>query len=166
MPVHFSWLLEMLSILSTTASAKSTTTLLYPIANGTSVPTSSIDPASSVLPSTSTTAPLPTSSSFYLVVGDTGTLWDGEFLYLGLNFSDDGITVLLFGPKTPDPYLGDIFSLSNGTYGSLTDNTSGWVATYFDLDSAVVFQDTDPFVLESYGMIPDTCELADGVVLC
>lgn len=111
--------------------------------HGTSVPTSSIGPASSVLPSTSTTAPLPTSSSFYLGVGDTGTPWDGEFLHL--NSSGDRITVLLFGPKTPDPYLGDI---------------------YFDLDSAVVFQDPDPFVLESYGMIPDTCEIADGVVLC
>lgn len=114
----------------------------------------------------STTAPLPTSSSFYLVVGDTSTPWDGEFLHLGLDFSDDGITVLLFGPKTPDPYLGDIFGLSNGTYGSLTDNKSGLVATYFGLESAIVFQDPDPFVLESYWMIPDTCELADGVVLC
>lgn len=87
-------------------SLPSTTTPLYPTANGTYVPTSSIDPTSSVLPSdptTSTPGPNPKSSAFYLVVADTGTPWDGDHLYVAQDFAGDGLYVLLFGDKVPDP---------------------------------------------------------------
>lgn len=168
MLIQSCWLPSLLFIVSATVSAQLTTTLLYPIANGTSIPTSSIDPTSSILPAatTSTAAPLPTSSSFYLVVADTGTSLDGDYLSVGEAFSGDGIFVLLFGAKEPDPYEGDIFSLSNATYGNLIYNPSGNIATYYDLYGGIIFQDPDPAVAESYGDTPATCELADGDILC
>ena len=158
------WLLGSLSIVLASAS---TTTPLYPIANTTSVPTSSIDttPTSSTLPDASTAAPLPTSSAFYLVVADKGTPFDGDYLYVGEAFSGDGLFVLLFGTGL-DPGGAAVFHLSNGSYGSLTSDPAGYVATYYALYGGLLFQDPDPAVLAAYGETPATCELADGVVLC
>ena len=148
-------------------ASASTTIALYPIANTTSVPTSSIDatPTSSILPDASTAAPLPTSSAFYLVVADKGTPFDGDYLYVGQAFSGDGLYVLLFG-KGLDLGGASVFHLSNGSYGSLTSDPSGYVATYYDLYGGLLFQDPDPATLEAYGETPATCELADGVILC
>lgn len=168
MLLQYCRLSKLLFIISATVSAQLTTTPLYPIANGIFTPASSIDPTSSSLPAaaTPTAAPLPTSSSFYLVVADTGTSLDGDYLYPGQAFDGDGIYVLLFGAKEPDSYGGDIFSLSNATYGNLVSNPSGNIATYYDLYGGVIFQDPDPAVLQSYGDTPAPCELADGVILC
>ena len=174
------WLLSLFFILSATASADlkrrdsalSTTTAPYPTANGTYAITSSIDPTSSILPSvssdptSSTPKATPTSSAFYLVVADTGTPWDGDYLYVAQDFAGDGLYVLLFGDKVPDPLGGSVFFLSDATYGNLTHLQAGYIATYFDLYGAIIFQDPDPFALSLNGETPATCELSDGVVLC
>lgn len=171
------WLPSLLFILSTTASADlkrrdsppSTTTAPYPTANATYAITTSKDPPSSTLPSdptTSTPTTTPTSSAFYLVVADTGTPWDGDYLYVAQDFAGDGLYVLLFGDQVPDPYGGSVFFLSDATYGNLTHVQAGQIATYFDLYGAILFQDPDPFVLSGNGETPVTCELADGAILC
>ena len=66
----------------------------------------------------------------------------------------------------PDPLGGSVFFLTEATYGNLTYVQAGDIATHFDLYGAIIFQDPDQFVLNSYGEIPATYELADGVISC
>lgn len=169
MLVQSCWLLSLLFTVLATASAdakkSSTTASSQPITSTIHLPTSSIKSESSILssthPTTSTAAPDPTSSAFYLVVKDTGTPFDGDYLYVGEAFSGDGLFVLLFGPQEPDPDLAQIFTLSNATYGSLTEDASGSVATYYDLYGGLLFETPDPSVPD-----PASCELSDFVILC
>ena len=110
----------------------------------------------------STPSPLPTSSSFYLVVADTGTPFDGDYLYIGYAFAGDGLNVALFG-KEPQLADGSVFHLSNGSYGSLINNPASTVATYYDLYGGLLFETLVPgYPSET----PVTCELADAVILC
>ena len=138
--------------ISTTASVPPTTSATT---SSTTPPASSVP--TSADPTTSTASPDPTSSSFYLVVADTGTPFDGDYLYLGQAFAGDGLFVLLFGSQIANPDLGT-FSLSNGSYGSLVDNDSRLIADYYDLYGGILFG--------AYGEKPLTCELSDGVILC
>ncbi|MDI1492637.1 MAG: hypothetical protein OHK93_004419 [Ramalina farinacea] len=110
----------------------------------------------------STPSPLPTSDAFYLVVADTGTPFDGDYLYLG---DVNSLEVLLFG-KEPQLADGSVFHLSNGSYGSLTYNPAGLVATYYDLYGALIFDSPDPTILENDGLTPATCELNGGILFC
>lgn len=168
MLLQYCRLLSLLSIIaSATASAdvkkSSTIASVHPT---TSATTSSIHLTSSILssadPTTSTAAPHPTSSAFYLVVADTGTPFDGDYLFVGQAFAGDGLFVLRFGSQAPDPDLSQIFSLGNATYGTLIDDASGEIATYYDLYGGIIFD--SPGAL--YGDTPVTCELADGAILC
>ena len=140
----------------------STTILTF--ANIASAQYSTADPTATSA-AAATPSPLPTSDAFYLVVADTGTPFDGDYLYFGEAFSGDGLFVLLFG-KAPALGGGSVFHLSNGSYGALTSDPSGYVATYYDLYGALLFQDPDPAVLEANGETPASCELSDGVILC
>lgn len=151
------WLSSLLLIVSTITSTYADTT---------AAPPSSTDPIPifSIIPAASTPAPLPASSAFYLIVADTGTPFDGDYLYVGEAFGGDGLFLLLFG-KGPALGGGSVFHLSNGSYGSLTFDPSGYVATYYDLYGGLLFQDPDPALLEAYGETPATCELGD-VILC
>ncbi|KAM0795176.1 hypothetical protein BDR22DRAFT_872218 [Usnea florida] len=155
------WLLSLLFVSSATAAPdKKKTSTIIPLPSSTSVTQVSITPTSSTStsPPTSTASPAPISSSFYLVVADTGTPFDGDYLYLGQAFPGDGLFVLLFGSQTPNPDLSQTFRLSNGSYGSLVDNDSGLIADYYDLYGGILFG--------AYGEKAVTCELADGVILC
>lgn len=158
MLVQSYWLLSLLFVVSSATPAadkkKTSTTTSLP----SSTTTSSTTPPASSLPPPTAPSPVPTSSSFYLVVEATGTPFDGDYLHLAQAFPGDGLYVLLFGPQTPDPDLSQIFSLTNGSYGSLVDDDSGLVADYYDLYGGVLFG--------AYGEKALTCELADSVVLC
>ena len=110
----------------------------------------------------STPSPLPTSDAFNLVVADTGTPFDGDYLYLG---SANSLLLLMFG-KEPQLADNSVFHLSNDYYGSLTHNPSGVIATYYDLYGALVFSGPDPTILEDEGLTPVTCELNDGIIFC
>ena len=155
------WLLSLLFVSSATAAADkkktSSTTSLPSSTSATHISNTPLSSTSVNLP-TSTASPTPISSSFYLVVADTGTPFDGDYLYLAQAFPGNGLFVLLFGAQTPNEDLSQIFSLSNATYGSLVDNDSGLIADYYDLYGGILFG--------AYGEKAITCELADGVILC
>ena len=111
----------------------------------------------------STPSPLPTSDAFYLVVADTGTPFDGDYLYLG---GANSLNLLNFGGKEPQELDFSVFHLTTDGYGSLTYNPSGVIATYYDLYGALVFDGPDPTILEDEGLTPAICETNDGILFC
>ena len=168
MLVQSGWLLSLLFTVSATASAdvkqSSTTPSLHSMIRNVHLPTNSIKSKSSILsstdPTTSTAAPDPTSSSFYFVVKGTDTPFGADCLYVSEASSSDGLFVLLFGPQKPNPDLAQIFTLSNATHVSFTEDASGSVATYYDLYGGLFFKTPDPSVTD-----PAFCELSDFVTL-
>ena len=152
-----------------------TTPSPYPTgsANGTAIPTGSIYPTRPILPSgvssntsTSTAIPNPTPSPFYLVVADTGTPFDGDYLFIGMDNERSGLELLLFGPQEPtsepSPTAASVFSLSAD--GILRQDSTGLIASYFDNYGLFVFEYPD--ALESEGESAATCKIVGGALTC
>lgn len=154
----------------TGVSLPSTATPPYPTgsANGTSVSTGLTYPTSPILPSgtsssasTSTPVPPPTIGPFYLVVADTGTPFDGDYLNLGSEPSDNGLNVLVFGSTELVPGGDSVYYLfPDGTFQN--DNT-GLTASYVNSSASFVFP--NPGSPEYAGEAAVTCEYDVGGVL-
>ena len=93
---------------------------------------------------TSTASALPVSSAIYLVVGNTGTPFDGAYLTVGQAFPEDELDFLLFGDKIPDPSGASVFTVDD-VNGTLTHILSGLIATYIDASGPIIMADPGSF---------------------
>ena len=156
----------------TGVSLPSIATPPYPTgsANATAVPTGSTYPTSSLLPSsasssattpTATAVPPPTIGPYYLVVAHTGTPFDGDYINLDFEPSDEGLNVLVFGSTELVPGGDSVYYLfSDGTFQN--DNT-GWTASYVNSSASFVFP--NPGSPDYNGETAVTCEYNVGGVL-
>lgn len=171
------WLSSLLFVVSTAAN-------VYPpaglkpryLATGTgiSLPSTSSPPyptgssylTSSILPSgvSSTAVPAPTPSTFYLVVADTGTPFDGHYIFVGTDTSRDGLYLGIIGSTEPDQYGMSVFSLSAN--GTLEQDQSTLVAAYFDFDGSGSFIFQYPYAFEALQETAAACEIVGGALVC
>ena len=138
-------------------------------ASSTSVRTGSTYSASTILPSsvsldatTPTAVPAPIPSTFYLVVANTGTSFDGEYILIAMDDSRSKLYLGLFGLKEPDPAGGSVFNLS--TKGTLRQGVSGLVAGYSDLYGGFLFEYPDSLASLSESIA--TCVIDGGALDC
>ena len=148
-----------------------TTTPPYPTGspNGTSIPTGSVYPTSSILStgvsSTSTAVPEPTPSEFFLKVADSGTYLDGDYVYIGIDDSGDGLFKLLFEQEA----AAGPASFSLGANGTLVQVDTGRIARY-RVDTVNVnyngFFFADPVNPEDPDASAVVCDIAHGALIC
>ena len=138
MLLHPYWLSSLLFTASATASVA-----LRPRQNGTAA--------------TSAAPALPVSSAIYLVVGNTGTPFDGSYLTVGQAFPEDELDFLLFGDTLPDPSGASVFTVDD-VNGTLTQVLSSLIATYIDPAGPIIMAEPDSFA--DIGLAAAHCGIA------
>ena len=144
-------------------SLSSTSAPPYPtgtgIASGTAIPT-----GSTTAP-TATSTLIPSSEFFYLVVADTGTQYDGDYLSIGSESSGTGLLVLYPGAKAPEEVTS--FSTFNLNADSTLQNEfDGGIANIFpgSTDGTLFFR--DEAYVDAVGNIKTICEDVSGTLTC
>ena len=146
-----------------------TGTLLYPTAyptnsaNGTVVSTGTTYPP----PSTSTAAPTPTSSDFYLVAAGTGTYLDGYYLFVngarGVMGGD--LQVVVFTPELPPEWNLPLATFHLAANSTLVNGYGGDGKAFgFPADNYWFFN-RGP-ILETYEVYESVCEIVAGELKC
>lgn len=156
MLVKFCWLTGLLVSTGTAVQLPSTATPPYPngSANGTVISTSSIYPSGV----SSTAVSTPTPSAFYLLIADTGTPFDGEYLTVGAGL--DVAANVATEPVTAASR--QVFRLSAN--GTLWNDDSGLFASYppsspGDFTWGETSVDGSP-------LTPATCGIVDEALTC
>ena len=136
-------------------SLPSTSAAPYP--TGTAIPTGSITP-------TAAPTSIPSSELLYLVIADTGTEYDGE--YLGVNSQYSGTGLLVLYPRknvNRDPPF-SVFNINAD--GTLQNEFSGGIANIFpgSTDGTLHFEDVA--YVEEVGNIKTICDVVGGTLNC
>ena len=142
---------------SPTVDAKETSALTSP-----DNPTSTIPPSSTSSDASTPTVlpviPAPKPSTFYLVVANTGSPFDGSYIFVDMY----GPRFPLFGLTDPGPVEDSLFSLN--VDGTLFQVGSGLIACYYDSLGGFMFE--TPNALASSSMIRAACLILSGRLAC
>lgn len=159
-----SWLTSLLFIALATVRATSLTSIYPPadlkrrsLSTGTAVSLpSTVTPPYPTGSANGTAAPTP--SAFYLVIADTGTPFDGEYLAVATLPDDNSITAAI--PVSSE--YRSVFSLSAD--GTLLEEGTGLVASYYS-GYPGGFTWSNP-ALEGGDFTAATCDIVGGALTC
>lgn len=141
-----------ISLPSSSASPYPTAT-----ANGTGTPTGSVST------STPTSNPIPPSEFFYLVIADTGTAHDGQ--YLSIDSDTNGDSSLVLYPAAEPNEVASFSTFNINADGTLENEFAGIAAIFPEGTSQSLFFENEVYVDES-GDIKSTCEVVGGILTC
>ena len=118
----------------------------------------------SIVTSTATTTPIPPSDFFYLVVADTGTSYDGDYLSIGSDTSGASILVLYPGSEPSEVTSFSTFNINAD--GTLQNEFVGGIANIFTgSESGTLFFENEASVDES-GNTKSICDDIGGTLNC
>lgn len=127
-------------------------------------PTGTAVPTGSITTSTATPTSTPSSEFFYLVVADTGTQYDGDFLTISSQSSGTGLLVLYPRAQAPDEVT--LFSTFNiNADGTLQNEFARGIANIFPGTDGTLFFRDEAYV-DAAGNIKSICEVVGGTLTC
>lgn len=115
--------------------------------------------------STSIAATSRTPSAFYLIVADTGTPFDGDYIYVSVDPHEDNLYLPQFGTNEPDPTGVSVFSLSADC--TLQQDSSGFNCELPQRDGCfggLVSSSTIRPLSTPLGRWRRLCEIVDGAL--
>lgn len=128
-------------------------------------PTGTAVPTGSLTTSTATPTSTPSSELFYLVVADTGTQYDGNFLSISSESSGTGLSVLYPRAQAPDE-VSPFYTFNTNADGTLQNEFAGEIANIFPggTDGTLFFR--DEAYVDAVGNIKTICEVVGGTLTC